>query len=301
MRPGRKIPRPPLWLELGFLALAALLLFLLIGAKSDLLAAVLHPRSLLLFPTFFLGVSLAALRWRTVLAGLGAPAPRWAAFKASTQALFFYFFLPMGAGAEFYRAAAIRRHVPDLSLARLGSSLLLDRFCGLITFSALAVLLLPLARPSLPDIPPWLLAGVLGGGFAGLAALALIAPLRRRILALREPLSDLTPAQIATALGLSFASSVVLAVTAAFAAHLQGVSAPIDIACAFAASAVTAVIPVSLFGVTATEVTGVVLYQGAGASLDQAIAIAASIYLMRLLVAALGGAWILAARLTGRP
>lgn len=288
-------------MELGFLALAALLFFLLISAKGDLLGAVLHPRSLLLFPTFFLGVSLAALRWRTVLAGLGAPVPRRAAFKASTQALFFYFFLPMGAGAEFYRAAVIRRHASDLSLARLGSSLLLDRFCGLITFSALTVLLLPLARPSLPDIPPWLLAGVLGAGFAGLAALALFAPLRRRILALREPLSDLKPAQLSKALALSFASSVVLACTAALAAHLQGVHASIEVACAFAASAVTAVIPVSLFGLTAAEVTGVVLYQEAGASLDQAIAIAASIYLMRLIIAALGGGWILASRLMNRP
>lgn len=294
-----RLPRIPLWAELGFLALAALLLALLARARGDLLAAVLRPESLLLLPGFALALAIAAARWRLVLAGLGAPVSYGAALKANIQSLFFYFFLPMGAGAELYRAGVIGRS-HRVGAARMGASVILDRFAGLITFSALALILFPLARPSLPALPFWALPAAALAAVAGAATLLAFKPARARLARLGEAVAQLTPARLAGALGFSFASSVLLAATAVLAGSLQGVGDAPGLAFAFSAAAVTAVIPLSLFGVTFTEVTGVALYQGAGASLDQALAIAASIYLMRLVMAGIGGAWILAERFAQR-
>jgi len=187
----------------------------------------------------------------------------------------------------------------ESSAARMAASVLLDRFCGLITFGALAVLLFPVSGIALPDGPLWIPVAAIGAGLIALAALIALPPVRRRLTALREAASALTYARIAGALAWSLASSVSLAATAAFAGALQGVGAALGVAFGFAAAAVTAVIPLSMFGVTLTEVTGAALYQLAGASFDQALAIAASIYLMRLIMALIGGLWILWGRLRG--
>ena len=286
----------PLWAELIFLAVSAGLLGLLAWARGDLLSDVLHWKSLLLAPTFFTALALGAARWRYVLAGLGGHISYGVALRANIQSLFFYFFLPLGAGAEVYRAATIRT-ATGLNVARVSASVILDRFAGLIRVGTIAVVLGVADRPHLPAVPVWLVIVIALAVITVIFALIFARPLRARLAQLLSALSELTAKQVAGMLGFSFASSSFLVITAILAGQLQGVTDALGVAFAFAASAVTAMIPISLLGVTPTEVTGVVLYQGAGASVDQAFAIAASIYLMRLLMAACGGLWILFTRL----
>ncbi len=155
------------------LAIGAAGVFILVKFGSidiSVLAVVVERPDLLAvaFLCLLATVPLAALRWRSLLEGLGfAMAFRWT-LNTTFVSLFFHTFLPGAYGGDAVRLALAYRATGG-GLNRLTFSVLTDRITGLIALLLLGLFMVPALPEAYVSRLEWIAALACGLGIVGLA------------------------------------------------------------------------------------------------------------------------------------
>lgn len=232
----------------------------------------------------------AALRLRATLAAFGVAITVGQSFAIHLRSLFYFFFVPFSVGQELSRYLCIRKLDPVVSGKRLLIALLLDRVLGLVAalgaIAALAVFVLPTGFWQ--GWQPWwallaLLLLALGGALA-----AAHAPLRERLRELAQVAWSLSfrllwPTLLSfVALALVCLSVYVIAVGAGWAVGLGQVTFALSTALLGMA------VPLSLFGATLGELTGVGVLALLGIAPALAVVLISVAYVWRLFSAMQG-------------
>lgn len=224
----------------------------------------------------------------------GIDIPARSALRIAIQSQFYFFFVPISASNEVARYLKIRSIRPETSMHALVVSLLLDRLMGLFACVAVALVALPfvglapLAGVSMA--PGWLIAivAVIAGAVALLAwKFGWLARLREAIDATRGRRALIVPA---AALVLLMQAATIVAVWCG--ARWLGLDVSLSVL-AFGISIGTLgqVIPFTFAGAGPAEVAGAAVFMALGTSPVEAAALAAIIYMTRLMAAVEGGIW----------
>ncbi len=224
----------------------------------------------------------------------GVEIPMRDALRIAIQSQFYFFFIPVSASNEVSRYLKIRAIRPQSTMHSLVVSLVLDRLMGLLACVVIALAALPFVglRPiaGVTLAPAWLLliVGMLGAG-AVLVAWRL-GWLRKLADAVRETRGRRGLLVPATALVLVMQLATITSVW--LAARWLGLPTP-WVALAFGISVGTLgqVVPVTFAGAGPAEVAGAAAFLALGATGTEAGALAALVYMTRLMAALEGGAW----------
>ena len=112
---------------------------------------------LLAFAMFYVGFALMVLRWRILLRLEDLDAPFWYLFRSVNIAVLFNNLLPSIIGGDAYRMYDVWRL--GASKTKSVAVILIDRFLGmfaLVTYGAVAALLVPEATAAIPGLPLYL-------------------------------------------------------------------------------------------------------------------------------------------------
>jgi len=234
----------------------------------------------------------AALRLRATLAAFRVQLSPAQAMAIHLRSLFYFFFVPLSVGLEVSRYLDIRRIDPAVPAKTLVLVLLLDRVLGLVAavaaLAALAYVVLPASFWAAVEAR-WLAgAGTTALVVGGLALLR--RPWRERAVELLRALRVgsvrlLLPVLLSLlALALVCASVYVVAVASGWDASVAQVSF------ALSASLLGMALPVSLFGATLGEPTGIGVMALLGLPSALAVILVSLAYIGRLLGAVQGAA-----------
>lgn len=239
-----------------------------------------------------LALFVAALRLRATLAVFGVRLGRAQAMAIHLRSLFYFFFLPLAVGQEVSRYIDIRRIDSTISPKKLLLVLLLDRGLGLIAalaaLVAFAYLVLP---PSVWAALDWRWLALGAVAVPALGALALLRrPWRERALELFGVLRAGSLRLVVPVL-LSFLALALVCVSIYAVAAASGWGAGLaQIAFALSASLMGMAVPLSLFGATLGEPTGVGVMALLGLGPALAVMLVFLAYVGRLLGAMQGAA-----------
>jgi len=234
----------------------------------------------------------AALRLRATLAAFRVQLSPAQAMAIHLRSLFYFFFVPLSVGLEVSRYLDIRRVDPRVPAKTLVLVLLLDRVLGLVAalaaLTTLAYVVLPASFWTAVDAR-WLASA--GAAALVLGGLALLRrPWRERAIELLRALRVgsvrlLLPVLLSLlALALVCASVYVVAVASGWDAGFAQVSF------ALSASLLGMALPVSLFGATLGEPTGIGVMALLGLPSALAVILVSLAYVGRLLGAVQGAA-----------
>lgn len=218
------------------------------------------------------------------------------------RAFFFFFILPSGVGVDIARFRELRGRV-TAPVSSLLSLLLVDRLCGVVVFAAIALVLLPAGV--LVDLPapvsgqedargPLVFGVVAGGVLLVSAAVWLYRRLDRETLRarVRELLETLRmfAARLPFALLITVASHGCMFVSVWILADAMAIDVSLlTIVAVMSAGLLLQVLPVSVFGFGATELSTAALYVLVGLRPAEAVLLSFALYALRLNVALLGG------------
>jgi glycosyltransferase 2 family protein len=287
-------------LRLGVsLALLGLLLFLadletvsgvIAGARPELLA--------LMFACMVGERLFAAFRWLVLLRTVEPGVAYWPVLRVTLVSNFVGTFLPGGVGIEVLRVYGLSRAMADLPLAL--SSVLVERLCGLMALVLLTAIGLLLAPIHLPDAVQVVLgAGLVALLAAGavllhpwprrigrrLLALPRLAPLMQRLVGFERRIDAYArrPFALALSLALALAFQLLRVTTVVVGAHALGVEAALTIFIAIVPITIlVALLPISLGGLGAREVSYVALFGLAGVQPEAALVLALAREAMQL-------------------
>jgi len=234
---------------------------------------------------------IAALRLRATLAAFRVRLTPGQAMAIHLRSLFYFFFLPL-VGQEVSRYVDIRRIDPDVPAKKLLLLLLLDRGLGLVAalaaLAAFAYAVLPARVWALADLG-WLATG--SAAALGVCGLMLLRrPWRERAVELLEVLQQgsvrlVVPVLLSLlALGLVCAAVYAVAVASGWGASFAQVSFGLS------ASLLGMAVPVSVFGATVGEPTGIGVMAMLGLSSSLSVMLISLAYVGRLLGAMQGAA-----------
>lgn len=226
------------------------------------------------------------------LFGLGIPARE--ALRIGIQSQFYFFFVPVSASNEVSRYLKIKAIRPDAGMHTLVVSLLLDRAMGLIACVVVALAALPfvpmraIAGLQLPTVG---VAGAVAVGVAlGVAVawrLGWLARLREAVLETRGRRAFVVPAAV---LVLIMQASTILSVW--LAAQWLGMETTVGVlAVGISLGTLGQVIPFTFAGAGPAEVAGAAVFIALGTTPIEAAALAALVYMTRLMAAVEGGIW----------
>lgn len=224
----------------------------------------------------------------------GIHLPMRDSMRIAIQSQFYFFFIPVSASNEVARYLKIRAIRPATSMHELVVSLILDRLMGLLACVLIALAALPFVglRPiaGVSLAPAWLIAivSIVGAGAVLLAwQLDWFGKLGEAIRSTRGHRALLIPA---TMLVLLMQAATITATW--FAAQWLGLETS-WIALAFGISVGTLgqVVPITFAGAGPAEVAGAAAFLALGSSALEAGALAAIVYMTRLMAALEGGAW----------
>ena len=234
----------------------------------------------------------AALRLRATLAAFRVRISPAQAMAIHLRSLFYFFFVPLSVGLEVSRYLDIRRIDPAVPAKTLVLVLLLDRVLGLVAavaaLAAFAYAVLPARLWALVDLG-WL---AIGGAVALSAGgvILLRRPWRERVVellrALRQGSVRLVVPVLLSLLTLALVCAAIYAVAAASG---WGVGFA-QVSFALSASLLGMAVPVSVFGVTLGEPTGIGVMALLGLSSALAVMLISLAYVGRLLGAIQGAA-----------
>lgn len=91
-----------------------------------------------LFAFYMLGTLVWAARWRTLLGVAGVRVSLMQAWRVLLEAQAGGILLPGGVAGDALRIAYVRRHAPDVDLAKIIASIVADRVIGLVTLASIA-------------------------------------------------------------------------------------------------------------------------------------------------------------------
>jgi len=214
--------------------------------------------------------------------------------RIAIQSQFYFFFVPVSASNEVARYLKIKAVRPETSMHELVVALILDRVMGLTACVLIAIAALPVVglRPigGVALAPGWLLAivAIVAIGAMLLAwKLGWLAKLGEAVRATRGRRALLVPAAL---LVLLMQAATITATWLAAKWLGLGIDWP---ALAFGLSVGTLgqVVPLTFAGAGPAEVAGAAAFLALGSSAAEAGALAALVYLTRLMAALEGGAW----------
>jgi len=216
------------------------------------------------------------------------------AIRIATQSQFYFFFVPVSASNEVARYIKIKAIRPDTSMHELVVSLLLDRVLGLLACIVIAAVVFPFvgldAMSGASIAPGKIMAVAAMIGIVALLVMWRLGWLRRLGDALRATRGRRALIVPASLLVLLMQSMTILSVW--FAAKWLGLDAGLAVL-AFGISVGTLgqIVPITFAGAGPAEVAGAAAFIALGAPPVEAAALAAIIYMTRLMAAVEGGVW----------
>lgn len=224
----------------------------------------------------------------------GIEIPMRESLRIAIQSQFYFFFIPISASNEVSRYLKIKAIRPDTSLHALVVSLVLDRVMGLLACVLIAIASLPFVglRPiaGLSLAPGWLTAII---GAIAVVAIAVawrlgwLARLGDAMARTRGRRALLVPA---TLLVLLMQAATITA--AWLAAQWLGIRADwASLAFGISVGTLGQVVPFTFAGAGPAELAGAAAFIALGSTGAEAGALAAIVYMTRLMAAIEGGAW----------
>lgn len=236
-----------------------------------------------------------AARFGSSLRAVGIRLAMKASMVVAMQSLF-YFFVPMSIGTDTARWMKIKARLPDASKAAVLAAVLLDR--GVAAAACLLIGVATLARMTSVRLQiPWpntaqkLWPILIGGCVVVVIVIPVFAALKRR---LRPAFSQVSAADcikhacMGLVLALLTQGLTIIAVWSGFR-WLGADLDPLGVALGVTGGALAQVIPLSMAGAGAGEVTAGLLLAATGATADQALVLASMVYFCKLVGGIEGG------------
>ncbi len=311
-------PRPPLWRRilnpLRFVVSGGLLVYLIWQADPISIWEVWKNADWRLLGLAFLlqlvGLSLSAAKWGVILGARGKQQPYGWLLSVYLVGQFANNFLPTTVGGDALRAMQLGRRMGSYSQS--SASIFLERLTGFMALSTIAVLALFVSYIQVTGTPlvteRWLFWATIGFAVlaVGVAVASLMAPLLHQFIgpylprATRDPLK-----RVAGALADYFPQGRMLVLVVAMSLLFQSIWVIIHIVCGMALGITEAPLLLYALMVPLTDVVGLlpiffnnlgaregifILYLGqVGVAREVAIALALSVFAIRLVASLLGG------------
>lgn len=276
-----------LLLQLAVVPAGLLVLFYLLVERLPLVelrAAAAVVAASFVFALF--GYGLFALRLAYMLEAFSIPLTRYEIWRIHLTSLFYYFFLPAGAGYDFSKFTKIALSAPRERGRHVSAAVIGERVIGGAGMYLLLLGTLPFARPRPESRLDWLIPSV--PGWMLLIALIPVACWLAHRIGRRSGAYRSTP--LVPAVLVSVASYLLVAGAIWFVARSLGIQIAFpEVVVALAATLLLQLVPVNVLGVTLGEVAAVTVYLAYGLDRPEALLLVTVAYSHRLVAAILGG------------
>ena len=205
--------------------------------------------------------------------------------RLNMQGLFYHFFLPFSAAADFAKFFKLKTH--QTSKQERLKTIILDHSVGLFSLVFISGFLLSFKEHTFeyPQINYFILVGIC------LTMLAIILVYKKYFVNAKE-FATVNTREIVTIFASSIAMQTLLSLSVKLASLNLGVEISyLDILFVMSLSMIFHAVPVHLLGVGLAEIMGSALYITIGLSPIEAIQMVSILYFFRLTTAIMGGAW----------